>query len=68
MNQVETRSSILHRQAIQRGVFRSVRALMATIQRFPDTCDDQKHPFSLVKSPAVVLRRPNVKPISGAVH
>src|SRR5665213_1468588 len=42
MNQVETWFSILHRQAIQRGVFRSVRALIATIARFLDTWDEHK--------------------------
>jgi transposase len=68
MNQVETWFSILHRQAIQRGVFRSVRALIATIARFLDTWDEHKHPFSWVKIPSEVLHRPNMKAISAAVH
>jgi hypothetical protein len=44
MNQVEMWFSILHRQAIQRGVFRRVRALIATIARFLDSWEEYKHP------------------------
>ncbi len=68
MNQVETWFSILHRQAIQRGVFRSVRALMAAIGRFLDNWEARKHPFAWVKTPEQVLRRRNVKAISAARH
>ena len=41
---------------------------MATIQGFLDTWDEHEHPFSWEKTPADVLRRPNVKAISGALH
>jgi len=68
MNQVETWFSILHRQAIERGVFRSVRGLMDAIKRFLDSWDEHKHPFSWVKSPADVLRHPKVQATSGARH
>jgi transposase len=68
MNQVETWFSVLHRQAIERGVFRSVRALMNAIQRFLDSWDDHKHPFVWVKTADDVLRRRNMKPISASVH
>ena len=68
MNQVETWFSILHRKAIQRGVFRSVRALVATIQQFIAEWDETKHPFSWVKTPNEVLPRTNVKATSRAGH
>lgn len=68
MNQVETWFSILHRQAIERGVFRSVRALMNAIQRFLESWDDRKQPFVWVRTADVVLRRQNPKPISVSVH
>jgi hypothetical protein len=45
MNQVETWFSILQRQAIQRGVFGSVRALMGAIRTFLAHWDQTKHPF-----------------------
>ena len=68
MNQVETWFSILHRQAIERGVFRSVRALMAKIQQFLAGWEERKHPFSWVKTPDQVLRRPHAQAISGTAH
>lgn len=68
LNQVETWFSILHRQAIERGVFRSVRNLMDAIRRFLDTWDEHKHPFAWVKTPADVLHRPKVQATSGAGH
>ncbi len=68
MNQVETWFSILHRQAIERGVFRSVRALRDAIRRFLDTWDGRKHPFAWVKTPDEVLRRPKLQATSGAGH
>lgn len=68
MNQVETWFSILHRKAIQRGVFRSVRALVVSIQQFIAEWDETKHPFSWVKTPSEVLPRTNGKVPSRAGH
>ena len=68
LNQVETWFSILHRQAIQRGVFHSVRSLMAKIQQFLVTWDDHKHPFAWVKTADEVLHRPRAQAISGTGH
>ena len=68
LNQVETWFSILHRQAIERGVFRSVRSLMTKIQQFLAGWDERKHPFSWVKTPDQVLRRPRVQANSRTAH
>ena len=68
MTQVETWFSILHRKAIQRGVFRSVRALITTIQQFLADWDETKHPFFWVRTPNEVLPRTNVKVTSRAIH
>lgn len=64
IDQVETWFSILCRQAIERGVVRSVRALMNAIQRFLDSWDDHKHPFVWVKTADDLLCRQNMNPIS----
>ncbi len=66
MNQVETWFSILHRKAIQRGVFRSVRAPIASIQQLIAEWDETKHPFTRVKTPSQVLPRTDVEVTSRA--
>ncbi|MGH7640619.1 MAG: IS630 family transposase [Candidatus Dormibacteria bacterium] len=68
MNQVECWFSILHRQAIRRGVFQSLAALRLAIQRFLDAWNDQKHPFAWVKTPDQILARANRQAISGSLH
>ena len=54
MNQVETWFSVLSRQAIRRGVFRSVGALTDAIQRFIDAWNESKKPFVWVKTADLV--------------
>ncbi|MGH7693042.1 MAG: hypothetical protein ACREOA_10075 [Candidatus Dormibacteria bacterium] len=68
MNQVECWFSILHPQAIQRGVFRSVRALMDAIRGFLDGWETHQHPFAGVKTLEQVLRHPRLKAIPRTVY
>ena len=57
MNQVETWFSVLSRQAIRRGVFRSVGALTDAIQRFIDAWNESKKPFVWVKTADQILAK-----------
>ncbi len=58
LNQVETCFYLVHRKAIQRGVFRSVDRLKKAIQRVLDAGNEGKHPFVRVKSTAEGLLEP----------
>ena len=49
LNMVETFFSIITRQAIRRGSFRSVRELVAAIRRFIDAWNDRCEPFVWTK-------------------
>jgi hypothetical protein len=55
-------------KAIRRGVFQSVAALRNAIQRFLAAWNDQKHPFSWVKTPDQILAKANRKVISVTGH
>ena len=70
MNQIETWFSILSRQAIRRGSFESVRALIAAIERFTRQWNDGASPFTWVKTPDEILAKAVRKPqaTSGAGH
>ncbi len=70
LNQVETWFSILTRQAIRRGSFESVRALVAAIERFTRQWNANPSPFSWVKSADEILAKAVRKPQgdSGARH
>jgi transposase len=70
LNQIETWFSILSRQAIHRGSFESVRALVATIERFTREWNAHATPFVWVKTPDEILARAVRKPQgdSGADH
>ena len=70
MNQVETWFGILSRQAISRGSFESVRALVADIERFTRQWNDGASPFVWVKTPDEILAKPVREPqvTSGAGH
>ena len=68
LNQVETWFSLLEHKAIRRGVFQSVAALRNAIQRFLAAWNDQKHPFSWVKTPDQILAKANRKVISVTGH
>ena len=48
MNEIETWFGILGRQAIRRGTFDSVKALVAMIERFTRQWNDGASPFTLV--------------------
>jgi transposase len=50
LNMVEIFFSIITRQAIRRGSFRSVKDLIATIARFIDGWNDRRHPFVWTKT------------------
>lgn len=70
INQVETWFSILSRQAIRRGSFESVRALVAAIERFTRDWNTGASPFRWVKSADEILARAVRRPqaTSGAGH
>jgi transposase len=68
MNQVEIWFSLLHRRAIQRGVFKSVAALKQAIQRFLDAWNDQCHPFTWVKPANHILALADRQRSSGTGH
>lgn len=57
MNQVEVWFSILQRRAINRGVFRSVAALIEAIDRFLAAWNERKKPFAWVKSAEQILAK-----------
>jgi transposase len=57
LNQVETWFGILSRQAIRRGSFESVRALVAAIERFTREWNADASPFVWVKTPEQILAK-----------
>jgi len=57
LNQVETWFGILSRQAIRRGSFESVRALVAAIERFTREWNADATPFVWVKTPDQILAK-----------
>jgi transposase len=68
MNQVEIWFSLLHRRAIQRGVFKSVAALRQAIQRFLDAWNDRCRPFTWVKPADQILTLADRQRSSGTRH
>src|SRR3972149_4959228 len=62
MNQVETWFGILSRQAIRRGSFESVRALIAAIERFTRPWNAGSSPFAWVKTADEILAKAVRKP------
>jgi transposase len=70
MNQVETWFSVLTRQAIRRGNFESVRALVAAIERFTREWNACATPFTWVKTPDQILAKAvrKTQADSGAGH
>ena len=68
MNQVEIWFSLLHRRAIQRGVFKSVTALREAIQRFLDAWNDRRRPFTWIKPADQILTLADRKRSSGTGH
>ncbi len=70
MNQVETWFGILSSQAIRRGSFESVRALVAAIERFTREWNAGSSPFVWVKTPDEILAKAvrKTQADSGARH
>lgn len=68
LNQVETWFSILSRRAIRRGVFTSVAALIASIQRFLQAWNHDCKPFVWVKSAEQILAKLNRQRSHETVH
>ena len=68
MNQVEIWFSLLHRRAIQRGVFKSVASLREAIQRFLDAWNDHSQPFTWIKPADQILAKADRQRSSGTGH
>ena len=61
MNLVEVWFGIVERQAIRRGVLKSVKDLNAKIRAFIDGWNDRSHPFVWTKTAHRSSRRPTVQ-------
>ena len=70
LNQIETWFGILTRQALQRGSFESVHALVAAIERFTREWNAGATPFKWVKTPDQILAKAvrKTQADSGAGH
>ena len=68
LNLVEVFFSIITRQAIRRGSFRSVKDLVAAIRRFIDGWNERCHPFVWTKPAEDVLPRATRQATSDARH
>ena len=67
MNLVEVWFGIIERQAIRRGVFKSVRDLNNKIRAFIDGWNDRSHPFVWTKTAEEILKKAN-RPTTGTVR
>ena len=68
MNLVEVFFGIVERQAIRRGVFKSVKDLNTKIRAFIDGWNDRSHPFGWTKTADEVLKKANPKKTSETDH
>lgn len=68
MNLVEVWFSIVERQAIRRGIFKSVKDLNAKIRAFIDGWNDRSHPFVWTKTAEQVLAKANRSTTSNPRH
>ena len=68
MNLVEVWFGIVERQAIRRGVFKSVKDLNAKVRAFIDGWNDRSHPFYWTKTAEQVLAKAIPKETSNARH
>ncbi len=68
MNLVEVWFGIVERQAIRRGVFKSVKDLDAKIRAFIDGWNDRSHPFVWTKTAEQVLAKANRSTTSNPRH
>src|SRR2546425_2811544 len=68
LNMVEVFFSIITRQAIRRGTFRSVRELTEAIRGFIDGWNDRRHPFTWTKTADEILPHARRQRTSDAGH
>ncbi|GAB3943577.1 IS630-like element ISMsm5 family transposase [Kribbella albertanoniae] len=68
MDLVEVWFSIIERQAIHRGTFRSVHDLNTKIRRFITGWNDRSHPFVWTKTADQILKKANRQKTSDAGH
>ena len=68
MNLVEVWFGIVERQAIRRGVFKSVRDLNTKIRTFIDGWNDRSHPFVWTKTANQILAKANRPTTSNPRH
>ncbi|GAB2469259.1 hypothetical protein GCM10007967_24090 [Xylanimonas ulmi] len=68
MNLVEVWFGIVERQAIRRGVFKSVKELNAKIRAFIDGWNDRSHPFIWTKTADEILTKANRQKTSETGH
>jgi len=68
MNLVEVWFSIIERQAIHRGTYRSVKDLNAKIRQFIDGWNDRAHPFVWTKAADDILKKANRQTTSNTRH
>ena len=68
MNLVEVFFGIVERQAIRRGVFKSVKDLNAKIRAFIDGWNDRSHPFVWTKTAEEILKKANRPTTSNPRH
>ena len=68
MNLVEVWFSIVERQAIRRGVFKSVQDLNTKIRAFIDGWNDRRHPFTWTKTPEQILAKAKRPTTSDTPH
>jgi transposase len=68
LNLVECWFSIIERQAIHRGTYRSVKDLNAKIRAFIDGWNERRHPFTWTKTPQQVLAKAKRPTTSDTAH
>lgn len=68
LNLVEVWFGIIDKQAIRRGIFRSVKDLNAKIRQFITGWNDRKHAFVWTKTAEEILKKANRQPISDTRH
>jgi transposase len=68
MNLVEVWFGIVERQAVQRGVFKSVKDLNTKLRAFTDGWNDRSHPFVWTKTAEDILKKANRPTTSNPRH
>ena len=68
LNLVEVWFGIIDKQAIRRGIFRSVKDLNAKIRQFITGWNDRKHAFVWTKTAEEIFKKANRQPISDTRH